>query len=219
MTSQNSLHENLDYHLSPEDLSDVIYAYFSVTTREKVEYEIILIREGIRTLPVILDQTLLSIDRGSQTQKKVEDQLWGNDKLLGDNEKKWMDYVRAKILLDDTVDEVYEICRRFGSQLEQQLILRLSHTDSRVQLLCLILLYKFEGLNSYTIQKIKDFVAQNNRHKLISIYEQIVLILLYRDGDKGAIQYIDRKAREIGKPSEDVIQNTYYGILLELTKK
>jgi hypothetical protein len=203
-----------DAFFSEDELRDITQAYFSLTTREMIEYEILLIRAGLDpALPHILNETLASIEYQVSVRSVLNART-----TFDDHQKRFLDYMWVKSSLDDTINHAYDICKRLGQRSEDLLVNYLRNDTYRRQLLSACILYKFNLLSISTIAKIKSaFSTVENKRPDSSLYV-ILLLILNKTGDSSIKEIIRKKVIESGHPEDKILEDSYYLVLLNLAQ-
>lgn len=194
------------------ELREIAQAYFSLTTREMIECEILLIRAGLDfALPHILNAALKSLQFQASTRKMLETRL-----AFDDQKKRFMDYMWAKSSLDDTIDHAFDVCKRFGPRSEELLTGHLRNAAYKKQLLSTCILYKFTSLSTATMAKIKSMLSVVSVRKPESSLYIILLLLLNKAGDFHAKEIVRKRVQESGYSEEKILEDSFLLVLIDL---
>ncbi len=197
---------------SEEDLREITRAYFSLTTREMIEAEILLIRAGVETtLPIVLDEALASLAYEASVKESIDGKLSFDEK-----KQNFMNYMLAKSVLDGTIDHTYDVCKRLGGEIEAHLLIYIGSANYHMQLLAACVLYKFEILQKKTIEQIRYIATGKLKSKQDTALYIMLLLILYKADDLQAKTIIKNRAKEINFPEESMLENTYYDVVLNL---
>lgn len=198
---------------SEEDLRKITQAYFSLTTREIIEAEILILRAGGDVaLPLILDEALAHLKNEASTKEYY---VHSQDPF-DNKKKKYMNYIFATTVFDGTIESAYDVCKRLGQQTELHLASYLDLENYKMQLLTACILYKYEILQRKTIEKIKYITVERLKHKQNTSLYFALLLILHKAGDLNAKAIIKNKVVEIKLPEDKVLEDTYYSIVLDL---
>ena len=195
--------------LSKEEICNVAHAYFSKTTKEIVELEILLIRSDVQiALPFIVAATINSIHYKSSVRDVLKE-IYHKPGII----EEAINYTMAERDIGHTIDHAFRICKRLGDDVENIFVQLLKYSEIEVRLVSGLLLLKYEKLTPSTIKMIRALVDTLPTNSATGPLFYLCVLLLYKNGDNQTDQWVKREAMLRKTDIDDYLRVIHVNIL------